>query len=841
MRFAARFTKWILFAAWLGTAHCSFALDNVTLRLNWTHGFQFAGYYAAKELGYYEKAGLNVSLEESAPNSDPAPNVISGRAQYGIGSSSLLLARAANKPVVVLASIFQHSPYVIYTAQNIEHLGDLAGKKILLEAQSEELLAYLEKEGIAANQIQILSQNIDPHDLITGKADAISGRLGNQPYSFDLAHFAYQTFTPRMARIDFYGDNLFTSENELRDHPEHVRAFMQASLHGWRYALAHPNEIIELILTKYSTHYSREYLRFEAEQMTPLLQADIVDIGYTSPARWQRIANIYTDAGLLPKSFLLNGFIYTPHSGNADTPNTPGLPSDHAGQFRGWILALLLFLAAGLLAFYIRHIHLGLKQKKEELCLLNQREITTNHVLKLLTSSASLTDILNGIIASVQLHDSTALSTIVLMSADGTQLRIGTVQARNNSSKNEIDLGCMCCCPKTISIGKRSIVENIQNDPACSECKEIASQAGLRSCFAEPIVASTGKTVGILTIYHREQYEPSKDDIKLISHLAHLASVAVEHLESKQMLQQQHELISKVSAEVPGIIFQFRRTPDGRFSFPFISNAVRKMYGLKPEDLREDATPFFAFRHPEDAARLEESVQESARSLTRWHIEYRLILPGQGIRWRLGDAMPEKLEDGSIVWYGFITDITERKLREERIRHMAQYDALTDLPNRALLSDRLQQALATAKREHKHVAIMFTDFDNFKPINDSLGHAIGDKLLQKSAERMQGCLRESDTIARIGGDEFVILLPNTESENDARIVAEKIRQSIDIPFEIEDNTLKTTVSIGIAIYPEHGENEIQLSKNADCAMYHAKQAGRNTVVTYHHQMQVIGQ
>ena len=164
---------------------------------------------------------------------------------------------------------------------------------------------------------------------------------------------------------------------------------------------------------------------------------------------------------------------------------------------------------------------------------------------------------------------------------------------------------------------------------------------------------------------------------------------------------------------------------------------------------------------------------------------------------------------------------------------MARYDVLTDLPNRSLLSDRLQQALSNAKREHSNFALMFIDMDNFKPINDTFGHAIGDKLLARLALRMHQCMRESDTLARIGGDEFVVLLPNAESAHDAKIVADKIRQCIDIPFEVEDYTLNVTVSIGVAMYPDHGENEIELSKNADQAMYYAKQQGRNTVMVYH--------
>jgi diguanylate cyclase (GGDEF)-like protein len=835
-------TRWffttVIFTTGLCFAHSSIALDNVTLQLNWTHGFQFAGYYAAKEQGYYEEAGLDVSLEESAPNSDPVSNVISGKAQFGVGTSSLLLARASGKAVVVLAAIFQHSPDVIYTAQEVDNLRALAGKKILLESQSDELVAYLKKEGIAANQIQQLPQSVDPQDLISGKADAISGRLFIKPDSFDLAHFSYRTFSPRTAGIDFYGDNLFTSEQELKKHPERVRAFLQASLRGWRYAQDHRDKIISLILKKYSTHYSGEYLNFEAEQTMQLLQADMVDIGYSTPVRWQRIADIYADAGMLPRNFALGDFIYSTHQSNQSAPG------DHREQsYIWWIFSLLLFAIIALFAIYVHLAKRKLQERNEELRGLSQREQTTNNILKLLTTNATLTEALNAVIANVQDYDSRALCSLVLLNKDGTHLRLGTapgLQDQNSGASNKVDIS-ICNCSITLKTGKRTVIKSIHNDPSCSECKEVAIKAGLVSCFAEPISSSTGETIGILTIYHREQHEPASNEVKLINQLAHLASVVVEHIQSKQLLQQQHDLLTKVSAEVPGIIFQFRRYPNGRCCFPFISEAVRKMYGLIPEDLREDATPFFAFRHPEDAVRLEDSVLESARSLTRWHIEYRLILPGQGIRWRLGDAMPEKLADGSIVWHGFITDVTERKNAEERIRHMAQYDTLTDLPNRALLSDRLLLALSTAKREHYHLALMFIDFDNFKPINDSLGHAIGDKLLAKSAIRMQRCLRDSDTIARIGGDEFVVLLSNTDSESDAKLVAEKIRHVIDSPFEIDGYDINVTISIGIAIYPEHGEDETQLSKSADCAMYHAKQSGRNVVMAYHDQMQVIGQ
>ncbi|MDD2914528.1 MAG: diguanylate cyclase [Gallionella sp.] len=182
------------------------------------------------------------------------------------------------------------------------------------------------------------------------------------------------------------------------------------------------------------------------------------------------------------------------------------------------------------------------------------------------------------------------------------------------------------------------------------------------------------------------------------------------------------------------------------------------------------------------------------------------------------------------------SDITARKAGEESIRHQAQYDALTDLPNRLLLFDRMRQALAQAKRDKTRVALMYIDLDKFKPINDNLGHAVGDQLLQEVAERMQGCMRAVDTVARIGGDEFVVLLPSIEDEQDALTVAEKIRFALNQPFAIAGQSLNISSSTGIAIYPEHGSNEDELTGNADIAMYHAKQSGRNNVKLFQKEM-----
>lgn len=180
-----------------------------------------------------------------------------------------------------------------------------------------------------------------------------------------------------------------------------------------------------------------------------------------------------------------------------------------------------------------------------------------------------------------------------------------------------------------------------------------------------------------------------------------------------------------------------------------------------------------------------------------------------------------------------LQDITARKLQEARIQHMAHHDLLTDLPNRTLLSDRLSQNLLLARRNGSRCAVLFMDLDNFKPVNDRHGHATGDLLLQAVAQRIQSCVRASDTVARMGGDEFVVLLAPVESRGQAVQVAEKIHHALAQPFALQDgHTAHISSSTGIAVYPDHADTEDSLLRCADNAMYAAKAAGRDGVVVY---------
>ena len=292
----------------------AFALDQVTLQLKWQHQFQFAGYYAAKQQGYYRDAGLDVTILPATPGKDPVLDVIDGKAQYGVGTSSLLLVRDAGKPVVALAVIFQHSPYILLTKQfsASQTIHSLAGKRLMLEPEADELIAYLKSEGISLESLQVSKHTFSINDLIVGNVDAMSGYITDDPHELERAGFAYHAYTPRSAGIDFYGDNLFTTENEIRNHPARVRAFREASLKGWHYALKHPDTTIDLIISTYSPQSNRAHLKYEAGQIRQLMHPDLLEIGYMNAGRWQHIADTYASLGMLWNKVELRKFMYDP-------------------------------------------------------------------------------------------------------------------------------------------------------------------------------------------------------------------------------------------------------------------------------------------------------------------------------------------------------------------------------------------------------------------------------------------------------------------------------------------------------------------------------------------------
>jgi diguanylate cyclase (GGDEF)-like protein len=240
-----------------------------------------------------------------------------------------------------------------------------------------------------------------------------------------------------------------------------------------------------------------------------------------------------------------------------------------------------------------------------------------------------------------------------------------------------------------------------------------------------------------------------------------------------------------------------------------------------------------------DPSRMDKVREVLAEKGTVRGAEVEIYCRDRAKKWVMANMRAVRDTDGKIVLLeGTVEDITDRKVAEERVRFLAYYDALTGLPNRTLLQDRLATALAGARRRKDKIALLFLDLDRFKTINDSLGHSCGDLLLQDVAERLKRWARQQDTVARLGGDEFLIVLTTVKEVSDAAVAAERLIDAMDAEFVIQGHSFSIRCSLGISIFPEHGTDVETLIKNADAAMYSAKDNGRNNFRFFTKEMNV---
>ena len=255
-----------------------------------------------------------------------------------------------------------------------------------------------------------------------------------------------------------------------------------------------------------------------------------------------------------------------------------------------------------------------------------------------------------------------------------------------------------------------------------------------------------------------------------------------------------------------------------------------EMLGDPPRESTFPADDVVKWTHPEDREIFRAALNNAIKGVSEeFDCEYRV--PNAAGEWiwihSRGKVTHRDAQGRAARMTGTSTNISKRKVAEERAEFLATRDALTGLPNRVLLHDRLEQAVVNGARQHNGFAFMFIDLDRFKTINDSLGHHVGDELLKGVAQRLTSCVRASDTVARLGGDEFAVILENLSDDDGAQQVAEKMIASMGAPMVIEGQALNTSCSIGISLFPADGRDSATLMKNADVAMYYAKEKGRN--------------
>lgn len=313
---------WAIFSGLALAAPGDKPAERVTLQLKWLHQFQFAGYYAAREKGFYRDEGLDVTIVEGGAHKPPVAQVLSGAAQFSIGDSDLLINRINGQPLVALAAIFQHSPYVIMSRQdrNIRTPADLIGATVMMSQDQGEiqLRAMLKREGIDPKLVNIIPQTWRLEDLINGKVDAMSAYATAEP-----ALLAARGVAPSVIRgvdygVDFYGDIVFTTEAEAVNHPERTAAFLRATRKGWEYAFNHEQELADMIVGMEGVAQrglTRETLVREAIAMRPFILPDLVEIGHLNPARFEAIARTLASLGLVRGDYSLEGLVFEPHPG----------------------------------------------------------------------------------------------------------------------------------------------------------------------------------------------------------------------------------------------------------------------------------------------------------------------------------------------------------------------------------------------------------------------------------------------------------------------------------------------------------------------------------------------
>jgi len=356
----------------------------------------------------------------------------------------------------------------------------------------------------------------------------------------------------------------------------------------------------------------------------------------------------------------------------------------------------------------------------------------------------------------------------------------------------------------------------------------LARAFGLRAAVAIPVL-SREEVVAVLTFYMRERREEDAGLLALVSVVAGQLGSVIQRKRTEEALRASEEKFRAVAetasdaivvADSAGEVTYFNTGAERTFLLPSREALGRPLTALLPERFHETYQTEVGYVLAAGAPAGGRTIEVAARRSDDSEFPVELSLASWTAR-------------GQTFVTAIIRDITDRRQAEEQIRHLAFHDALTGLPNRLLFGDRLQMAINHARRYRQRVAILFVDIDRFKVINDSLGHSRGDQLLQDVAGRLRECLREDDTIARFGGDEFTLLLSNVTRVEDAVNVAGKILKALEAPFLLPSGSeLFVTPSIGVALYPDDGHDLETLVKNADAAMYQAKEQGGNRYQLY---------
>lgn len=459
-------------------------------------------------------------------------------------------------------------------------------------------------------------------------------------------------------------------------------------------------------------------------------------------------------------------------------------------------------------------------------------------VLRLITRNTPLPELLDEVCRRAEaLLGEGAVCSILLLDADGVRARVGgapSLPAHFSAAIDGVAIGPGAGSCGTAMFERRMVtVENIETDPLWDDFRHLALPLGLRACWSVPFENDSGTVLGAFAVYHRTPRRPSAEEAAILYDISHSVGLAVHQDAMAQRLarsEEHHRLVVDHLNE--GIIVQAR---DGVVLA--CNPSARRILRASTELIGRDILTVMVRAYHEDGSIVTEAARPTSRVLASGKpllgVTIGLELIGGDVIWITENVVPiikPGDSEPSSVLISF-TDIGPVREAQRQLKFLATRDPLTGLYNRAYLAERMRDLFAPAGMagmgELARVAVLFVDLDGFKKVNDTAGHEAGDALLCSVAQRLSACVAFGDTLARVGGDEFVIVVSAYENTAQLIALAQRILDTIAVPFAVADNEYYMGASIGISLFPEDGQDVPTLMRNADSAMYHAKQCGRN--------------
>lgn len=762
------------------------ALEQISLQLPWVHQFEFAGFYAAIEQGYYLEEGLNVTLKEASPGVSVVDEVVSGRAQYGLGNADLLASWGRGAPIVLLANLFKHSPLVVLARQDsgIRQPRDLIGKRLMtqpMDLNSAEISYMLYQSQIRADQFEQVDHSYRIDELVAGKVDAMTAYITNQTYELQAAGIATVVIDPANYGADFYSNNLFTSQNETQRHPERVAAFRRASLKGWRYALEQPAEIVELIYRDYSQRKSMAALHYEAREIAKLIAEEVYPLGSVDLQRLHRLQEVYLLSGALT------------------------IASDNLQSF----------------------VWQGKDELLPEISLTAQEQtfIGRHSKVRLCSSPDWLP------YEGVQNKASVGIGPELLREALAG-LGIEVVDVMSDSWNEALQAIKDRRCDLLAAV-----VQSAERQPLISFTDSFIDVSNAivtrdSQAYISDIRELKGKRVAVLTGgIHEALLLRHYPDIRLKNYTS--TDKALQALSKGEV----DGFVDTVATSGYGIrqsglknlhiagLFPYK-TPLSvgvRSDWPELRSLVQKSYDRFPE------------------GRMNEIIRHWIQVTAEPEV-------GNDVLWRAAGIVIA-LMCVFLVFYSRLRranralaqEVVQRRKAEEatlrlndeligknqQLETLSRTDALTGLRNRYHIENTLEEAVIHCLSRRQQLSVMLLDMDHFKLVNDRFGHNAGDRVLKAFADVLETFSHDNLLCGRWGGEEFLLILPETGLTS-AEQVAEQIRRKVaSISFP---EVGRLTVSIGVAaLKPE--ESAYQIISRADRMLYQAKSSGRNCVIT----------